>query len=230
MVVGEDRREGGVRCVIGRRGECRLFLFQTGAGMKKAEDVCKNVFARQRFDLVVASGFACALTSAEIGDLLIGTEVRLHGGCAAKPSSGPWLSCSGDMGAVAARAAQGIGLAVHSGRFVTVPRVLCRAVEKREVAASTGAIGLDMESAAVCAAAIEQQVPVLVARTASDLLDEDLPVDFNRFLGRSGWTRGVLTCVAHPTCLVGLNRLRIQAAIGAKQLTGFFRRFLDELQ
>lgn len=218
-----------MRWVVGRRGGCRLFLYQTGVGVERAGAVCKSALASRPFDLAVASGFACALIPAAVGDLLIGTDVLSHGGEIGRPGGGPVWTCSDELTAAAGRSAAGAGLAVRSGRFVTVARVLCRAAEKRQIAASTGAIGLDMESAAVCAAAIERQVPVVIARTASDLVDEDLPLDFNLFLGPSGWARGAWTCATHPASLIGLNRLRRQAATGADRLTRFFERFLDEL-
>lgn len=229
LSVEEARSAPGARCVIGRRGGWRVFLFQTGIGIEAAQGVCRRAFAGQSFDLAVSSGFACALTAADVGDLLIGTEVLLGGYPDGQTASDRVLRCSPDLAAAAARAAQGAGLVARSGRLVTVPHVLCRAYEKREVAASAGAIGLDMESAAICEVAIEQGVPVVVARTVSDLVDEDLPVDFNLFLDRSGWTRGVLSCLTHPAAWSGLNRLRVQAGVSAERLTRFFGPFLDEL-
>ena len=219
----------GVRCVIGRRQECRVFLFQTGIGTEAAQGVCRRAFASRSFDLAVSSGFACALTAADVGDLLIGTEVLLGRGPDGQAAPDRVLRCSPELAAAAVRAAQGAGLVARSGRFVTVPHVLRSGHEKRQVARNAGAIGLDMESAAVCEVAIGQGVPVLVARTVSDLVDEDLPLDFNLFLGRWGWTRGVLSCMTHPRAWSGVNRLRVQAGVGAERLTRFFGPFLDEL-
>jgi len=72
-------------------------------------------------------------------------------------------------------------------------------------------------------------VPVLVARAVSDVLEEDLPLDFNQFIGQGGWIRGAVECMTHPTALWGLNRMRRQAMIGGDQLTRFFVKFFDEL-
>ena len=227
--VEDKRRIAGVRCLVGLRGNCRVYAFQTGVGAVKAGAVCRDVLAQQPLELAVSAGFACALTPSRIGDLLIGTEVAAQDG-------GASVLCAEPFRRVAVGAAQAAGLAAHVGRFVTVPRVLWRADEKHRVALSTGAIGLDMESAAMGAAAVARQVPFLVVRAASDLLDEDLPLDFNLFLappgprGFVGWLRGAGFCLVHPSAVVGLNRLRRQSAVASERMTRFVERFLDDLQ
>ena len=90
-----------------------------------------------------------------------------------------------------------------------------------------GAIGLDMESAALGLAASERQILFGIVRTVSDLVDEDLPLDFNLFLRPSGWAKGVAACLAHPTSLIGLNRLRRQSRSAGAQLTAIYRAFAD---
>ncbi|TAJ23532.1 MAG: hypothetical protein EPO64_11045 [Nitrospirae bacterium] len=238
--VEEKRRIAGARCLVGLRGNCRIYAFQTGVGAAKAGAVCREVLAQHPLDLALSCGFACALAPSRIGDLLIGTDVTVQEdgvsslGQAAVPSGA--VPCAEPFREVAIAAAQKAGLAAHVGRFVTVPRVLWRADEKRRAALSTGAIGLDMESAAMGAAAVARQVPFLVVRAASDLLDEDLPLDFNLFLappgprGFAGWLRGAGFCLVHPSAVVGLNRLRRQSAVASERMTRFVERFLDDLQ
>ncbi len=200
----------------------------------KAGTVCREALAHQPFDLVVSAGFACALIPSQVGDLLIGTEVAVPeepaAPAAAQIGTAP---CAESPRSAAIRAAGAAGLAWHAGRFVTASRVLWRAEEKRRMAAATGAVGLDMESSAVGAAARTRRMPLAVVRAASDLLDEDLPLDFNLFLGSAGpagWLRGAGLCVTRPSCLIGLNRLRRQSAVAADRLTRFFERFLDEFE
>lgn len=229
MVVEEHQCLDGVRVALGHRGQCRLWLVQTGVGVAKARAASFRMMDSGPLDLAISSGFACALTSAAIGDLLIGTEVIMRGSAPTVPERGRAIGCAQRPSAVAVRAAQEAGLPVRSGRFVTVPRVLWRAGEKREAAADTGAIALDMESAAVGGVAAERNVPFIVVRAASDLLDEDLPLDFNLLLGRGGWVRGAAACLARPSALVGLTRLRAQAVLASAHMTRFYERFLDDL-
>ncbi|MBM4122843.1 MAG: hypothetical protein FJ249_09675 [Nitrospira sp.] len=233
--VEKEMRLAGSRCVIGGRGNCRLYTFQTGVGTARAGAVCREALAAQPFDLVVSSGFACALTPSRIGDLLVGTDVIMLQN--APPfAQTEAVSCGERPRAMAIRAARDADLALHEGRVVTLSRVLWRAEEKRRVAEATGAVGLDMESAALGRAAVNRQVPFAVVRAASDLLDEDLPLDFNLFLSQSGgigmmgWLRGAGQCLARPSRLAGLNRLRRQSTVASARITGFFERFLDEFE
>jgi len=230
VLVEEETRVGGARCVIGRRGNCRLLVIQTGVGTAKADAVCRKVFRSHTLDLAVSSGFACALTVSHIGDLLIGTDVMMHRGPANSPDASHVIPCAEQLSAAAVRAAQETGVAARAGRFVTVPHVVWRAQEKREIAAGTGAVGLDMESAAVGAAALERNIPFAIVRAVSDLLDEDLPFDFNLWLSPTGWARGTLTCLARPSSLIALNRFRAQTALASERMTRFWGRFLDDLE
>ncbi len=229
MTVEERRRLDGTRVAIGHRGQCRLWLVQTGVGIAKARVASSRIMDSWPLDLAVSSGFASALTSAAVGDLLIGTEVITWGSAPTGPGPAKAVACTQRANAVAVRAARDAGLPARSGRLATVPRVLWRAAEKREVATDTGAIGLDMESSAVGEAALERGAPFLVIRTVSDLLDENLPMDFNLFLGPGGWARGAVACLTRPSALLGLARLRAQATLASAHLARFYERFLDDL-
>lgn len=117
------------------------------------------------------------------------------------------------------------GLPVRTGRFVSVPIVVGQAQEKRRLSQAAGAIALDMESQALGAVAWQQGVPFAIVRTVSDLLDEDLPLDFNQFLRPLGWPKGLRQVLAHPGSLTGLNRLRKQSGLAAERLTDLFTRY-----
>ncbi len=219
----------GARALAGRRGSCRVVLVQTGVGPEKAGTVCRTALALGPLDLAVSTGFACALVPSRIGDLLIGTEAARYR--AATPAPGPDLivPCATDAVVRAMRTAEAAGLPARLGRIATVPVVLWRAADKRAMAAGAGGVGLDMESAEIGAAAAERAVPFLVVRAVSDLLDEDLPLDFNLFLTRRGWARGAWQVLTNPASLAGLNRLRQQSGRAAERVSTFWAAFLDRL-
>src|SRR5581483_11281300 len=110
--------------------------------------------------------------------------------------------------------------------FVSTSRVVCLGAEKRALAARTGAIAVDMESAALGAAARQAGVPFLIVRTASDLAEEDLPLDFNLFLTPVSWLRGLAQGM-RPAAWRGLRRLRSQATVASARLSLFFREWLS---
>ncbi len=231
-------RVAGFPCLIGHRGRTRVYLVQTGVGPERASVACRDFFRRHPADLAVSAGFACSLLPSHVGELLIGTEVAAPAGAgtAAASAVAPTgigsnsLSCFPAAPAamdLARRSAGAAGLEVRAGRFVTVSRVLWRAEDKRAMADRTGALGLDMESAAIGAVAADHRVPFVIVRTVSDLVNEDLPLDFNLFQGPGGWGRGLAAALSRPACVIGLYRLRGQAAVAAAHLTRFFERFFD---
>jgi len=195
--------------------------------MEKAGLVACNTLTVEPFDLVLSTGYTCALTASGIGDLLIGSEVTSQETERRRPEDSKALICSPTLISEALDAARSAEVPARVGGVVTVPRVLCRASEKAALGAETGAIGLDMESAAVGEAAQERHIPFLSVRAVSDLVDEDLPLDFNVFLKPGGWIRGIWACMAHPSCWGDMNRLRKQSAAASGRLTRFLARFLD---
>jgi adenosylhomocysteine nucleosidase len=77
----------------------------------------------------------------------------------------------------------------------------------------------------LAAEAQRAQVPFVIIRTVSDLLDEDLPLDFNLFLRPTAWLKGVGALLWNPSSVLGLLRLRRQSQAAAINLTAFFQRY-----
>jgi len=219
----EARVVDGIRCLVARQAQAEWWIIPMGVGPERAAATARRMLAAQPFTAVWSTGFACALGSARIGDVLIGTQVTMEDG----QSAGRPVSCAQTLVDWMRQAVEAQGLSMQAGGFVTVPRVLCRAEEKREMAARAGGIGLDMESAALGLVASEHRIPFAIVRTVSDLVDESLPLDFNLFLRPSGWAKGVVACLTHPTSLIGLNRLRVQSRIAGAQLTALYRACAD---
>lgn len=218
--VGVERRVDGLRVRVSAVGDREYWLAQTGVGREKAGRLAARVLASQPFNLAVSTGFACALIAAEVGALLVGCDVVFAGARASEPIDVPGSERDAVLALIA-----GSAHSAHVGRFVSADRIVGSASEKRQFAGSTGAIGLDMESAALASEARRAHVPFVIVRAASDLLDEDLPLDFNLFLRPTGWVKGIALALSSPTSLRGLSRLRRQSLLAAKNLTAFFRRY-----
>lgn len=219
LPVEQEKRIGGLRCLIGRRAGRAYWLVQTGVGPAAAAAAVSLVLDRQPMALAISTGFAGALTPAAVGDLIIGTGVTSASYDGAWKQEAGSVPCAAPGVACAQSAAAQLGIAAHTGPVVSVPVVLCRAEEKQAVGRLTGATALDMESAALAKGAQERAVPFMVLRTVSDLADEDLPLDFNAFLKPSGWLKGLLALLRHPASLTGLIRLRRQSQAAAGRLT-----------
>ena len=220
---GVERQVGSVRVVVCAAGRREYWLARTGVGLEKASQVAFQLLAHQPFSLVLSTGFACALITAEIGALLLGRDVVFVGEHGSEQSSA--IDLPGVERDAVLALADGSVQSAHVGRFVSTDRIIGGALEKGRFAHSTGAIGLDMESAALAIEARRAQVPFVVVRAASDLLDEDLPLDFNLFLRPTGWLKGIAAVLSAPSSLWGLRRLRRQSLAAAKTLTAFFQRY-----
>ena len=86
--------------------------------------------------------------------------------------------------------------AVHS-----IDHVAVTAAEKRTLRNQTGAVAVDMESAAVERKAAEWNVPYLCIRAVSDRAGDTLPLDFNRYRNARGdfsRMRIALAAIARP--------------------------------
>ena len=196
-------------------------LFRSGP--EQAAAACREAVRAHRVELVVSSGLAGALASARVGDLLVGSDVR------SETDERMRWSCAGTLADAALRTAERAGMPAHRGSFVTVPRMVWQASDKQALAERTGAIGVDMESAALAGVAAEQGIPFVVFRHVSDLRDENMPVNFNLFMRPADWMKGVAACVANPSCVMGLLRLRAQMKTATDAMSRFFAQWLDEL-
>lgn len=218
---------GGVRCATGERHGRLYCVIQTGVGPDGARQVARAVLREGPWALVLSTGFACALAPAEVGDLIIGTDAVavFHDG--PRVRSEGIGSCSPDEQVRFLSVGRAAGLIVKTGRIASTSRIVWRADEKRAIRNLTGAVGLDMESAALMAVAQEQGIPMAIARTVSDLRDEDLPLDFNPFLRPTGWLTGLWALIGHPSSITGLNRLRRQSRVAADRLAVFIKEYIE---
>ncbi len=108
----------------------------------------------------------------------------------------------------------------------TIDRVATTAAEKQKLRASTGAMGVDMESSAVAQKAAEWGVTFQAIRVVSDTADDDMPLDFNIYRDREGRfsrTRIAMAAMARPfTAVPALLRLDRNCRMAAESLGKFF--------
>lgn len=210
----------GVSCFTGRHAGRAYWLVPTGIGPEAADAAASAVLSRHRAALAISAGFAGALMpAAAVGDVIVATSVVSGRFDEAWSQAGAPIVCEETVLRAVQAAATEIGMAVRHGPVVSLPTVVCRAVEKQKLSRLTGAVALDMESAAIGQVAQSQGVPFAVVRTVSDVAEEDLPLDFNAFLKPWGWMRGIGAMIMTPSSLSGLNRLRRQSRLAAARLT-----------
>jgi adenosylhomocysteine nucleosidase len=87
------------------------------------------------------------------------------------------------------------------GAMHSIDHVAVTSAEKRTLRNQTGAIAVDMETAAIRGKAAEWSVPFLCIRAVSDRAGDTLPLDFNRYRDTRGdfsRTRIALAAIARP--------------------------------
>lgn len=223
LPVGRVVKNKVIRCSAGHRNSRFYWLAQTGVGPQAARRVAERLLADQTVSMVVSAGFACALVPAQIGDVLLADEIlSVNMENSQGRQEAVSVSCDLTVNALLAEAAGRARIPVHLGKVLSSSAVVWRANDKRNLSRVTGAVGLDMESAALGTVAADHGVPFVVVRTVSDLVDEELPLDFNLFLRPSGWAKGMWSLVTQPSSISGLNRLRRQSRVAGDRLTQVF--------
>jgi len=182
----------------------------------------------QKWDLVISTGYAAALTPSRIGAIVVADQVLREPSGPLSHHLGTPLLCHPGFAQKAVKVGLSIDDHTQLGRMVTVQRIINRAFEKQELAKRTGAIGLDMESATVGQIAVEQKIPFVVVRAISDLMNEDLPEEFNMFLSSFGWVQGLPSIITSPKSWAHLIRLRTQMVQTSRQMTKFFQTFFRQ--
>ena len=206
-------------------------LVQTGIGVQNAKMACREIFADGECDLAVSSGFAGALIPSCIGALVIPKRVVSGVRDSRERSAFSSFPCSVDYHQILSRLVQDRKpQLVMQDLLVTVPKIVCSVLEKRSLAKQFQASALDMESAGIAAVAKEHDIPFLVIRTVSDLMDETLPEAFNLFLSSSTWRQGVWRMMHTFSHWSEVYRLRQQTKVASRQLTIFFDLFICHLR
>ena len=139
--------------------------------------VLEGLKEKKDVDGMISTGLCGALDPAlRLGDVVVSGKAHIEVGMGAR--------------------AQFVRGAVH-----TIAHVAVTAAEKRTLRNQTGAVAVDMESAAVERKAAEWNVPYWCIRAVSDRAGDTLPLDFNRYRNARGdfsRTRIALAATARP--------------------------------
>jgi len=197
-----------------------LALLETGEGVGNAERRLEEWLDQKAARSVLSIGFAGALSaSLQAGDLVIASDIR---DSAALP----------DVRLLSAARLVQMDAPARFGVALTSHEVLWRAESKRALASTLGAdeIGfVDMESTAIARVCAKHGAPFLVIRSISDLLDEDLPLDFNKHRdadGRVDPKKVVKAALLKPAAFKGLFELRGRSRLCAERMAEFVERLV----
>jgi adenosylhomocysteine nucleosidase len=140
-------------------------------GAARAHEAAERALDRfSNPELIIVAGVAGALiASLRAADIVIADRIIAADGDARA------FSPADSQLAVLRRAFESARLPYESGGLLTSRTLLSTANEKRRARESTGAVAVDMETAAIAAAADARGLAVIAIRTILDELDDDLP-------------------------------------------------------
>lgn len=233
-------REGGVILIAGTREEQEIVLAIGGIGQKQASHASQVLLDRFKPRILISAGFAGAL-KAELrpGDLVFGERlIRLDGGWSSIRHPTPdtrhpteVFFSTPSLVTQAEEAAKALHLPFWRGTLLSLDAMLTESYEKKE-AASSGALAVEMEGAAIARVAFNLGLPLLAVRSISDTFDQNLGLDFNKLLhgrGRPSYSRIFLALLTHPSTLSPLWRLKQTTDQARRSLAAFLLRFLPQL-
>ena len=200
----------------GRIGSAEIIGIATGLGIRRAADTARRAiqsFASTSLspslstDLVIATGLAGAL-SEELrpGDLVLADRLILDGEHAESAPTTIAIPAA-DLARFQA-ALETHRLAFTTGTILTAARILKDGAAKRNARARTGALAVDMESAAIAAEAHRCGLRLACVRAVLDTVDEEIVGA--ELAGPDGEVRPLAAAsfvLRNPTAVVGLARM-----------------------
>lgn len=206
-------------------GGHEVVVANTGSGGGHAwEWALADEFAQ--CDWFLAAGLAGALTpNLEAGDVVIASNV--------------WQRKPGDFQLVHATTEIQLPFTVAlPADVITVDHVLVTRTEKAGLLqvfrhdGRAAAVIADMESAAIARAAREQRARFAAVRAISDTAHEDLPLDFNDYLGADGnlhRARIIRQALARPSLIRPLSRLGRNSRLACLRLAEVVWQWIDQV-
>jgi nucleoside phosphorylase len=150
----------GIRIIRARLNDRTVEVLHTGVGEKVCRQRVEDFLKDAQFDCLISTGFAGALTDdLHIGDILL-----------AKNFSTTDLD---------AKTASLSSFPIHDAVLVTIPALIEASEERKEVARTTGAAAVDMETEFIARACARHGVPLLSLRVISDTPSELFPAPAN---------------------------------------------------
>jgi adenosylhomocysteine nucleosidase len=183
-----------------------ICIVEGGTGLQRARQATNALIDAFQPTWILSVGFSGALREGiGIGDIVIANGVTDHTG---RQRLAIDVGMQPDRG-------------LHVGHLCTTDHIVRLISEKRELAAATGAIAVDMESFGVAQVCQERRTRFMAVRSISDDLKADLPPEVLAILGPKGTVRaGALfgSLLSRPNFMKDLWRMREQAQRAADQL------------
>jgi adenosylhomocysteine nucleosidase len=202
----------GLKGFRGRLGGAEVTGIATGIGIERARDAARRAFEQiPEAKLAISTGVAGALSEGlATGDLIVADRLVLNA----------------EVVTVDRRELEQIQESLRAatirfstGAMLTSARALATVADKRGAKAATGALAVDMESAAIAEEARIRGVPFVCVRAILDTADEDvIGAELANADGSVTPLRAAGFLIRHPGAIIKLSRLGRNLGIAAKSL------------
>jgi adenosylhomocysteine nucleosidase len=204
----------GIRTIRGTIDDRVVEVLHTGVGEKVCRQRVAKFLQGQQFDLLISSGFAGALNNElQIGDLLVAKNFLT---IALDEKRSPFLS-----------------FPIHEGKLLTVSALIDSSEKRHEIARTSGAAAVDMETEFVARACAEHGIPLLSLRVITDTPREPFPappsVLFDIEQQQTRFLRFATFFLAHPNHVLRLIQFARRIAHARKILTAALFAVISEL-
>ena len=204
----------GVRIIRGNINNCAIEVLHTGVGEKVCRERLSKFLHDKQFDLLISTGFAGALgDEMQVGDLLLTKNFSTV-----------------DLNEKRSSVSR---LPIHMADLFTAPTLSDSSDERTEIARTTGAAAVDMETEFIAGACADHGIPLLSLRVISDTLDEPFPaptkVLFDIEQQRTRFLTLATFFLAYPNRVPRLIQFARRIARARKILTGALVAVISEL-
>jgi adenosylhomocysteine nucleosidase len=188
-----------------------IVVLHTGVGPERARKRCGDFLAAHRPDFVISAGYAGGLDERlQVGSLVIADNFTDQ-----------------SFMTLAMEAARGKALI---GKLTTQDRVAETTEAKRQLAGTTGAVAVDMETEAIYLQCRLSNIPMLSVRAISDPIGTAMPVPGEVWLDEIEQKPRVLALLAYlarnPSVIPAFARFVRGTNLARNEFTGFLCAFL----
>ncbi len=202
----------------GRYDGIRIAVVESGIGFARARRATQALIDAHTPKWILSCGFSGALVPGmKVGQIVVAGSIA--------DTHGHELAIDVHFPADPQRG-------LYVGRIVTADALVRTVEEKKQLAAGTGAIAVDLESLAVAQVCSEQQQRFLAIRVISDDLSADLPPEILSILGGTGTLRlgaALGSIWKRPGSISDIWKLREKAQDAAGKLATFLDGVVTQL-
>jgi len=214
------RKYSGGRFVFrgGTYEDIRIVFAESGMGFASARQASLSLIEAHSPKWLLSCGFSGALQPGmKIGDIVVADEIV--------DTHGQSLSVPVNMSSESRQS-------LHVGRLLTADSMVRKVSEKQQLADTSAALAVDMESLAVAQVGRETKTRFMAVRVISDDMSADLPPEIASLISSSGSLRlgaAVGAIWKRPDSIKEMWRLRENAVQAAQRLAIFLDGIVKQL-